>query len=285
MATLAALGIQALAYAVFWYRSKGQPLSPDGRFYLAMQAGEKVPSPYARRFLLPWAMRYLKSWSAVSGLAFIACGPLMYLLTGSLWCVWLFAWLPGIGVNVRFPVLVDQVALTLAIGAGALWAYGQPEAACLVLCLSGMVKESAPLFALALCPVVWMVPLALLSTAAAVRLGRERSIPGTQDYQLRPFQVARTKHDPLDWREMLLPWGAVAVLAGVAVPEPTLAWCMAGVSLLMGYGQLLLANDSVRLYQWAAPAVLAALAPLPVPGWMVPVLVAHPFICGAGKRV
>lgn len=60
---------------------------------------------------------------------------------------------------------------------------------------------------------------------------------------------------------------------------------LATASLIVGYGQLLVANDSVRLYQWAAPAVLLALTPITIEVWMYPVIAAHPFIGASSKRV
>ena len=76
----------------------------------------------------------------------------------------------------------------------------------------------------------------------------------------------------LRWRDprlMLLPWGAcLAALAG-----PIEIWWLGPV--LLGYWQLLIATDSVRLYQHAAPAVCIAAALAIPPELVVPVLVAH----------
>ena len=283
-----ALAIQALAYITFVYRHRGFRGSPDGAYYLAMAAGQRVPPPYSRRWLVPLIARLTRMrWEAFSAIAFLAVGPLMYELTGQLWCVWLCAWLPGFAINVRFPVLVDQVAFSLMLGAAVAYQHGNLPVAMALLGLSGQAKESAPFFGLALCLSWWMAAVAVLSAGVAILVGKRMGAPKDRDFMLRPFMVAMTKHDPLDWKEMVLPWGGVAVLGAamlVTGSYTTMAACMAAASLVMGYGQLLMANDSVRLYQWAAPAVLVWMAPYHS-AWMVLVLVAHPFVCGAVKRV
>jgi hypothetical protein len=75
------------------------------------------------------------------------------------------------------------------------------------------------------------------------------------------------------WRNpllMLTPWGACLVV--LAFPS----WWLT-LALAVGYVQLLVATDSVRLYQQAAPVVCISAA-LAIPeAWTVPVLVAHWF--------
>ena len=284
----AALLIQALAYVTLVYRHRGFKFSPDGRYYENMARGERVPPPYSRRWLVPFIARATRMrWAAISGIAWLATGPLVYDLTGELWCVWLVAWLPGFATNVRFPVLVDQVAFALMLGAASAYHHDQTIVALCLLGLSGQAKESAPFFGLALCLSWGMAAVAVVSAGVAILVGKRMGAPKDRDFMLTPMLVAMTKHDPLDYKEMVLPWGGVAVLAGamlVTGSYSTMAACVAGASLVMGYGQLLMANDSVRLYQWAAPAVLVWMAPYHS-AWMVLVLVAHPFVCGVSKRV
>ncbi len=287
MSLLWALAIQVVAYAAMVYRHRGFSLSPDGRRYIAMSQGRRVPRPYSRRWLLP-ALFGVDAWKWASSAAFIACGPLMYLLTGSLVCVWLFAWLPGMAINVRFPVLVDGVAIMLVLAAGVLYSWGLWGLAAISVFIAGQAKESSPVFALPLCPHPVVAISALASMGTAVVIGKRTSVPSDEPHILRPFHTALTKHDPLDWREMVLPWGSMAVLGLALVAtgqNHTAAWYLACAALVVGYSQLIIANDSVRLYQWAAPAVLVALAPMQMEAWMYPVIAAHPFICGAAKRV
>jgi hypothetical protein len=54
------------------------------------------------------------------------------------------------------------------------------------------------------------------------------------------------------------------------------------LALVAGYGQLVTAGNTVRLYQWAGPAVaLAAASALPS-GWQAVALAAHLFNPWAG---
>lgn len=292
----AALAIQALAFCVFLYRFRAQTVSPDGRFYSLMGEGQRVPQPYSRRWLLPmvlgWAqyetsMAARPAWTIASGVAFVATGPLIYALTGSLACVWFCAWLPGLAVNVRFPVLVDQVAFSIMLGAVVAYQHGLWWVAIPLMLIAGQCKETAPVFGGVLCWDPYMAGVCALSMGVALVVGKVRSIPGDKEYQLHPFRVAMTKHDPLSWVSMVLPWGGIAVvcvaMASSSMFEPHAAW-IAGVSLVLGYGQLLLANDESRLFVWAAPAALVAIAGYQG-AWLVPALVAHPWMCGATKRV
>ena len=68
----------------------------------------------------------------------------------------------------------------------------------------------------------------------------------------------------------------IMVVAGclIVVTDPTL-WL--GIALAVGYAQLMVATDTVRLYQQAAPVVcvIAALA-IPIE-WALPAVLAHWF--------
>ena len=285
MSYIAALAIQALAFAVFLYRAKGkQGLSPDGRHYLAMASFFGAPAPFARRWLLPRIVgTNVRAWALVSGLAFLAVGPLTYALTGALWCVWLMAWLPGWTLSVRLPILTDQVALTLMIVAAVLEQGGCTWGACLVLVVAAQIKEPAGVFGALLCMNPWVAGAGLLGTACAVVVGKVHGTEAEDEYLLHPFRVAMAKHDPLDPVTMVLPWGGVVVVGIAAWQGLGTLELVAGMSLALGYGQLLIANDRARLYQWAAPAVLMAVAGYDG-AWLVPALVLHPFVCGVAKR-
>lgn len=284
---LAALFIQAFAFAVHLYRARmRQGLSPDGVHYLAMAQGIGAPDPLARRWLLPALLgTRAHAWTAVSGIAWLASGPLLYASTGALWTVWMLAWLPGLALNVRFPVLTDQTAIALMLGAAALERYGYTPGACVLLVLAAQVKETAGLFGAVLCwsTAPWATAAGVLGTALALRRGRMRGTEADEEYLLHPFRVALTKHDPLDWKTMLLPWGGVLLVGVGAWQGMGRAEVIAALSLAMGYGQLLIANDEARLFAWAAPAVLVAVAGYDGP-LLVPALVLHPFLCGACRR-
>jgi hypothetical protein len=279
-----ALAIQAFAYAVFRYRTP-QSLSPDSKFYAAMAEGHAVPSPYARRWLLPRLLKNARAWNIASGVAFVATGPLVYDLTGSLACVWLWAWLPGFAVNVRFPVLTDQVAVALMLLAAVLCKHDLQVPAMVALFLATQCKEAAVLGGL-LCmsPLSWVGAGAGLLTALWV--GHRSPAEQTEEYMLHPFRDALRRHDPLCWRSMLLPWGAIPLLCVATWSGLGELEAVACVSLVLAYGQLAIARDESRLFLWAAPAVLMALSAggLDAP-WLGLMLVVHPFACGMVKRV
>lgn len=261
---LAALAL--LAYATHWYRT-GHALSPDGGYYLRPAA--ERPRPYSLRWLAPavlggrpWA------WAAVSAASIV----------GAAWLLppraaWLFLWLPMTALNVRLPVLVDAPAFLAALGSAWAASRGQTWLAVALGLLAGATKESAPVFAAAWSLSPW--PLLGLLAAGWWR----RPAPADQPWLERPWSSAR--RDPLDWRRMLLPWGAVLPLAwaGAAWDRATLS---AGVALVLGYAQLLRSMDDSRLYQWAFPAV-AVLACRAEGWWVLPVLAAHPFVCATHR--
>jgi len=79
-----------------------------------------------------------------------------------------------------------------------------------------------------------------------------------------PFKASQKYHANL-WADpftMVTPWGAMIV--GLVGLDAQLA-----AALALGYCQLLIATDSVRLYQWAAP-VLALASVHALPAWSLP---------------
>lgn len=255
-----------LAYMVHWYRT-GHQLSPDGQYYLRHPL--PLPTPYRLRWLWPTILgpRPL-AWGFVSAFS-IAAACLLFEPRAA----WLFVWLPMVALNVRLPVLVDAPAFALALGSA--WAAQRGSWALSVALglAAGASKESAPIFAAAWSLSPW--PLVGLLAAGWWR----KAAPPDQPWLERPWRSAR--RDPLDWRRLLLPWGAVLPLAwaGAAWDRATLA---AGLSLALGYAQLLRSMDDARLYQWAFPAV-AVLACRVDAWWVLPLLAAHPFICATHK--
>jgi hypothetical protein len=238
-----------------------------------------APVPYSRRWLLPVLLRKrIWLWTAISAASFVAIGPLIYELTGSLLSVWLLVWLPGMRFNIRFPILADPVAFALVLGSVTAGIAGYEIMACLLIVIAGQVKESAPIFALLLYHSPLFAGCAALTTILAILIGRWFSVPSENPKITHPFRSALAKHDPFDWAVMVLPWGLIPVLLLLA---PTGYWTwVAAVSLLLAYGQLVMAQDTARLYQWAAPAILLATSGLSIPQpWLAGVLLLHPFLC------
>lgn len=258
MILLAAL----IVIAGHWYNEPGL-ISPDGTYYLRSHAAR--PAPYSRRWLLPlllgqrvWAWR-LATFAAITATACMMPG---------IWGALLFLGLPGlVWLNIRFPVLVDAVALSLALGAARAWESGHHALALVLVALSGACAEKGPVFA----AIYAMHPVLLLGLLA---VNWERGAPGNE-WWLQPIHkllpMMRKHHAPFDWRTMLAPWGSLVVL--VPLGGFTL---QAGVALAAGYGQLLIATDRARLYQWAAP-VLIPLAVHAPPSVLAAAVVLHMF--------
>jgi hypothetical protein len=144
---------------------------------------------------------------------------------------------------------------------------------CCLLVLAASVKESAPVFAALWLWSPW--PLIALVLPALWHLFNK---PGPDPLGARfdaiaahPVRSSMTAHAGR-WRDgwlMVAPWGACAA----ALYQPT--WQLAA-TLVVAYGLLLVATDTVRLYQHAAGPVIAATAAsvLP-PAWLPLILAAH----------
>jgi len=244
-------------------------ITPDGARYLAA----RPPAPFHLRVLIPWLCQDIAArWLAAAwcGLAAMALGIMLLAPTwqAGVAAALLAAALPMVRFNIEHPVLVDLPALGLATLAAGLWHVGWWPAALLVVLLAGAAKETAPVFAALF---AWTPVLLLgLVVPLIVRWRREPGDDVLDEHNAwvlaHPIQAAREYHDGwlrnLDPR-LVAPWGA----AVVALAAPT--WQLAAV-LAVAYAQLLIATDTVRLYQWAAPVVaLAAVAAVPWQWWPV----------------
>lgn len=244
-------------------------VTADGaRYWVA--ARQRVPYPFHLRWLLPFTLRHnLAAWKYVTRGSIIGIGALTAVYTGSPWmaCV---AFLPGFIMSWKYPVLVDAPAMLLALAAAIVWPYS-PYAAVAIVLIAGCTRETAPVWAAIY---AWNPILLIGLVPVALRTLRK---PGEGDpieekehrwIVAHPLQ-AGLKYHKGRWREpglMLLPWGGLIV--ALAHVDLQLA-----AALAIGYGQLLIASDSVRLYQWAAPVVaLAAVAA--VPEWALPFVAA-----------
>jgi hypothetical protein len=254
-------------------------VTTDGMIYLQAGRGEPVPRPFSRRWLLPRLLgdRAVR-WDVASTAAMIACGPLVAAYAGGpMWqqlaACCLFLGCPGIfRMNVACPVHVDPIGHALALAA-ALCAPHHPVIAVALSLAGGACVERAPVFAAIFAWNPWLL-LGLLAPA-----WRRAGAPATEPWLTRPFRYALERHRGswLAWREMVMPWGALALLMplGAALDLPTL---IAVAALAVGYGQMFIATDRARLYQWAAPALIAvAVRALPDSSLTVAILVVHLF--------
>jgi hypothetical protein len=185
----------------------------------------------------------------------------------------LMAFLPIQRVNLKFPVLVDAPAMALALGSALAMRAGHSGLAVALAVLAGGCKETAPIFA-ALYAWHWLPLVGLVAL-----IGQRTPAPADGDPYAGRGVVAAFKrilkerrHDGLNALWMLLPWGAIAPLYVLAGPT----WKSAAV-LAVGYAQLLVATDNARLFQWAAPSVIAIAASGASGTWLAFALIAHAF--------
>jgi hypothetical protein len=228
------------------------------------------------RWLLPTVCRQsMARWQAASitGLVLLAVGT--FSLAGAGWAgvvaALIAVTLPMSLFNARFPVLVDSLSLGLATSAAAVAQVSVPAAVVLAV-LSGCVKEPGPLFAAAF---AWNPWLLLGMIAPLIRALVARPGPDVIDYEGRAESLERPFWTGWQWNGrrlmaldplLLWPWGGAIV--GLAAMD----WQLA-VVLLLAYAQLTMTTDSVRLFQWAAPAMSIAAVSVTPPEWW-PVLLA-----------
>lgn len=240
-------------------------LTPDGVRYLAA-ARQRVARPFHLRFALPLLLGdEPRRWVWCTRISMAAIAVLCAIYAKSPWmaCVVL---LPGMRFNLRRPVLVDSTAMALALGAAVAWPHSWILAVALAL-MAGCVRETAPVWAAIYCwnplLLVGLIPVAI----RALQRAGDDVLDGENAWILQhPIKASRKYHKGmwLDPRVMITPWGGM--LAGLAAIDLHL-----GAALAAGYAQLLVATDSVRLYQWAAP-VLAAATVHALPQWALPIV-------------
>lgn len=228
-------------------------VTPDGACYIS----DNPPSPYHLRVLLPaLCKRNPTRWQAATyaGIALTAIGT--WALIGGwagITAALLVLALPSTRFNASNPVLVDAFALGAATCSAALMVHGQVIPALIAALIAGATKETAPVFAALF---AWNpLLLAGLIVPLLVRLTRT---PGTFTVNEHhrwvldhPIKASKQYHHCylLDLHPNLItPWGGCVVALGA--PSVQLI-----TTLIVAYLQLIIATDTVRLYQWAAPIV------------------------------
>ena len=241
-------------------------LAPDSIRYL----NPHPPRPFHLRPLLPWlcgtvawrwhlatyvgiALTIMGTWAIVGGWQGVAAALIL-------------AALPSVRFNATHPVLVDATALGLATTSAALWVHGWTMPALIVAALAAATKETAPIFAacFAWTPVLLV---ALLVPAIIASLRTPGPDPLNDQHHAwilaHPIKASRKYHHRyiVDANPTLLtPWGGAVVALGA--PSLQLA-----ATLTAAYAQLVIATDTVRLYQWAAPTVVIAATTAAAPHW------------------
>jgi hypothetical protein len=247
-----------------------------------MAQGQRQPVPFHLRWLLPqlcggstlaWVLVNVASIAAVSALTGVLALQYGATPTQAIVAGLLMLGLPSVRFAWGAPVLVDMPGLALALGAAVFWLI-EPRIAVGLALLAGAVSEKAPIWAaiFALEPILLVGLLTPLLRRALVRPAgidpRDVLAPTLKQPLATGLEYHRGKwRDPL---AMLTPWGVCLIV--LAAPTP---WLL--LALAVGYAQLLVATDTVRLYQQAAPAVCVSAAFLIPEAWAVPALLAHWF--------
>lgn len=251
-------------------------LSPDEYYYYTAAAGQAVPVPYSRRWLLPRLIGpHPRRWRAVT-LASFAALPLV--ATGYFRSRGLDGWalvfatallcsLPGLRLPLKLSILVDAPSFVGALAVAWSTTEGPWWLTVGLSLLVGATRETGPVFAALWAWSPWpLVGLAAVgwwcSSVGPPKPDEEPWLvhPYREAWQLR-WQIG------LDGSLYLRPWGAA--LAGLAAPS----WqCLATVAV--AHAQLFAAVDTVRLAVWAGPVlVLGAARVIPPALWPLAVVV------------
>lgn len=249
----------------------GLRLTPDGARYMALATGRAVPRPFTYRWVLPkvcrrnitaWRVTAWASWVAVAvGTGFLASDWKRAIAAGLM-----IAALPSSRFNFRNPVLVDSTSMAFAVWAAVCVQEGLWPLGIALILVSGAVKETGPVFGALY---AWHPVLLVGLAAPAVRALLAKPGPDVLDAEnawilAHPFKAGQKYHDWFD-PIMVVPWG------GAIVGLAALDWQL-GVLLAVAYAQLLVATDTVRLYQWAAPLMCVAACNVVPVAWL-PLLV------------
>lgn len=256
-------------------------LGPDAARYWYAAEGRHLPRPFHLRWALPRLCGHdLTRWWAAWGAGWLLAAAGMFALladhgwqTAAAGTVLLLA-LPGfIGPSVTIPIGVDIPATGLALCGAALCHHDWWHVGILVIAASACIRETTPIWA-----ALWVwspVPLIALAAPliAHVLVDRGPDPLGDKFQQIadHPVRAGLTYHQGR-WRDawlMVAPWG-VCLAALVSPSWPLL------LTLAIAYGQLLIATDTVRLYQHAAGPAMAAAAATQIPtAWLPLALAVH----------
>jgi len=241
-------------------------ISPDGVRYLTMAGGKRVARPFHYRWLMPKLIGTepiaWKAWTVGAGIA-IMLGA--WALTGHSEVGIFAAAVPGVAkISKKFPVLIDPFAMALALWSAAAFVHGFWPVGVVLSLVAGAAKESAPIFAAAY---AWH-PLGLVGLAApAIRHCFKQGDDVLDDENkwvlAHPFKASVKYHKGVPPWVYVLPWGGL--LAGFVGPY---SWQLI-VTVALAYGMVLMATDTVRLYQWAWPVVAWQAYVVFGPDWML----------------
>ena len=241
-------------------------LSPDGAVYWAAAAGKGVPSPYNLRPLLPFLLgTNAKAWYYANVILICIFASLCAVYAGSLWAIPLVLLGPAMWFWMKRPVLVDIYGLTFGLAA-AVFAPVDPFLAGALLIFGTFGNEKVPIFAAIF---AWnpIMLAALAIPPLLYKFARNGPVPETLEPGLarqmvwiteNPWEAAKNSHSGTlsNASKWVLPWGGM-LLALIAPSTPLI------VGLIVAYGLCCAGTDSVRLYAWATPLMVAAACTAP----------------------
>lgn len=250
--------------------------------------GERVAFPFNLRVLLPWICRdKLSRWWAVW------IGSWLVLFTGcAVWAVEsgvsaavavavavAVVALPGVlQPRSTHPVGVDLPAMAVSVWSAAAFVSGWWLAGGLLLLVAVLIKEQSPvwvaLWSFSAFPLVFLVIPVLVWLYRRPVIDRVTGTPllrRVHDHPVRSAWEHHIRHGYRDGWIMVAPWGIG--LAALLDPTPQLI-----AALAVGYGSLLVATDTVRVYTPpAAPVVMLTAAQIIPINWLPLALVLHVF--------
>lgn len=260
-------------------------LGPDAARYILAGDGDSVAFPFNLRVLWPtlcedslkrWRILWLASWPVLAAGAVLWATAEGASTVQALAAAAFLLALPGVWgpISVR-PVGVDLPTMALAIWSAAAFAHGWTVLGVVIALVATFGKEHAPvwialwawtpwaLVALAVVPFVYLINRPAMDSVTATPLLRD-----VHDHPIRQS----IEHHRGQWRNawfMVAPWGVT--LAALYDPSP---WVL--VALAVAYGQLIVATDTVRLYQSVAGPVMALAAALVIPTpWLLLAVAVH----------
>jgi len=259
---------------------------PDaGRYWLAGQ-GKPVARPFNLRWLLPAVCGDdLKLWWITWGMSWplLAVGAIYWAHgSGATWwqsvaaAAFLVA-LPGVwGPSSVRPVGVDLPAMAMAVWSAGLFVHGERIHIVLGVVLAlwaACIKETMPvwiaLWAWSPLPLVALIAPAIAAVVRKPEIDAVTAQPLLRHVHDHPIKSS-FEHHRHQWRNawfMVAPWGVT--LAALLQPSPQLVATVAAA-----YAQLIVATDTVRLYQVAAGPVVALVAAQTIPAqWLLPAVV------------
>ena len=174
----------------------------------------------------------------------------------SVFAVVLFLMLPWVRFCWKAPILVDMPALACAVVAAIALPYSLTAALALAF-VGAYASERVPVWAaiFAWNPILLLALVVPLFNLIFWRAPAAKDSDPHADTLRHPLRTGINWHRGM-WNDatvMIAPWG-VCVIAALS---PSL-WLL--TAIVAGYAQLLLATDTVRLYQQAAPVVCVSAA-------------------------